>query len=236
MKGLQRNNPCSPIFSHRPRFMILVVLSASILFAFVLSACSGNQPSSGSPVSNAQASTTSTGGNQPSSGNTVSNTQASTTSTAAGYPVKVFFSRFPESVSTNFSAVYPVDRMSPTTAVGTYALQLLIAGPTLSEQQAGYFTELNTLFSGPSNCSAPRPVGGPDFTLSLDKKGPVTQTGTATVQFCRSLLSPGIGADARVKAEITATLKQFPGIKNVVILTRDGHCFGDESGKDLCLR
>jgi hypothetical protein len=55
------------------------------------------------------------------------------------------------------------------------------------------------------------------------------------VKFCRSLTSPGIGADARVKAEITATLAQFANIKQVVILTKDGHCFGDESRKDLCL-
>jgi hypothetical protein len=33
-----------------------------------------------------------------------------------------------------------------------------------------------------------------------------------------------------------ATLKQFPNIKKVVILTLDGHCFGDGSGKDFCLR
>ena len=214
MKGLQGNSPCSTVSSHRPRLMILVVTSACILFAFVLSACSGNLPSGASAASIAQ---------------------ASPASTAVGYPVKVFFSKFPESVNTNFSAVYPVDRTSPTTAVGTFAIQLLIAGPTLSEQQAGYFTELNTMLSGPSNCSAPLPVGGPDFTLSLDKKGTVTQTGTATVKFCRSLTSPGIGADARVTAEMNATLKQFPRIKKVVILTEDGHCFGDASGKDLCL-
>jgi len=55
------------------------------------------------------------------------------------------------------------------------------------------------------------------------------------MKFCRQLTSPGIGADARVRAEITATLKQFPRIKEVVILTKDGHCFGDESGKDFCL-
>jgi hypothetical protein len=69
----------------------------------------------------------------------------------------------------------------------------------------------------------------------LNKRGPRPQTGTATIKFCRSLLSSGIGADARVQAEITTTLKQFSNIKEVVILTRDGHCFGDESGKDFCL-
>jgi hypothetical protein len=70
----------------------------------------------------------------------------------------------------------------------------------------------------------------------LNKKGTVAQTGTATIKFCRSLMSAGIGADARVAAEINATLKQFPNIKQVVILTKEGHCFGDGSGKDLCLR
>jgi Sporulation and spore germination len=139
-------------------------------------------------------------------------------------------------VSTNNSTVYPVDRISPTIAVGTFALQLLIAGPTLSEQQSGDFTELNTMLSGPSNCSGTLPVGGPDLTLALDKKGSVTEIGTATVKFCRSINSPGIGADARVTAEINATLKQFPRIKKVVILTRDGHCFNNSIGNDYCLK
>ncbi len=214
MKNLQNIGHYSAVLSHCLRFLILVMISALTLFAFLLSSCSGNLPTSAGAVSIVH---------------------ASTASTATGYPVKVFFSRWPESVGTDFSAVYAVDRISPTIAVGTFALQLLIAGPTLTEQQAGYFTELNTMLSGQSNCSAPRPVGGPDFTLALDKKGTVTEPGTATVKFCRSLTSPGIGADARVKAEISATLKQFPNIKKVVILTKDGHCFADESGKDLCL-
>lgn len=217
MKDLQNNHLCSAASSHShcPRFIILVVISACIMFAFALSACSGNVLSNASATSIAH---------------------ASTASTAATYPVKVFFSKFPASVNTNSSTVYPVDRISPTIAVGTFALQLLIAGPTLSEQQAGYFTELNTMLSGPSKCSAPLPVGGPDFTLTLNKKGTVPETGTATVKFCRSLTSPGIGADARVTAEINATLKQFTNIKKVVILTQDGHCFGDLSGGDFCLK
>jgi hypothetical protein len=224
MKDLQGINQHSAVSSRRPRFTIPVLLSVCIMFAFILSACSGNMPSSVSATSIVHASTAST------------TTVATTSSTTTVYPVKVFFSRFPESVSTNNSAVYPVDRISPTIAVGTFALQLLIAGPTTSEQQAGYFTELNTLLSGPSNCSGNLPVGGPDFTLTLDKKGPVTEIGTATVKFCRSINSPGIGADARVTAEINATLKQFPRIKKVVILTRDGHCFNNSIGNDYCLK
>src|SRR6266487_2806114 len=172
MKGLQDKQTCSTVSSYRLRFKILVVISACMLFAFGMSACNANVLSSTSAASIAR---------------------ASTTSNPAGYPVKVFFSRFPQSVTTKFSAVYPVERMSPTIAVGTFA-------------------------------------------LTLDKKGTFSQTGTATVKFCRSVISPGIGADARVTAEINATLKQFPRIKQVVILTEDGHCFADLSGKDLCLK
>ncbi len=214
MKGLQNTNPWSATSSLRPRFITLVVVSLLITFAFVLSGFSGKLLPSA---------------------NAASITHTSASSNSASYPIKVFFSKSPESLNTNPSAVYPVDRVSPTIAVGTFSLQLLIAGPTLSERNAGYFTELNTLLSGPSSCSAPLPVGGPDFTLTLNKKGSVPETGTATVKFCRTISSPGIGADARVTAEINATLKQFSNIKKVVILTKDGHCFGDGSGKDLCL-
>ena len=213
MKGLQNTHPWSATSSLR-RFIGLVVVSLLITFAFVLSGYSGKLLPSA---------------------NAASITHTSASSNSASYPIKVFFSKSPESLNTNPSAVYPVDRVSPTIAVGTFSLQLLIAGPTLSERNAGYFTELNTLLSGPSSCSAPLPVGGPDFTLTLNMKGPVPETGTATVKFCRTISSPGIGADARVTAEINATLKQFSNIKKVVILTKDGHCFGDGSGKDLCL-
>jgi hypothetical protein len=214
MKSLQNTNRHSSDSSLRPRFIGLVVVCLLIMFAFVLGAYSEHL----APSANAAS---------------ITHAKASVNTTS--YPVKVFFSKYPESVSTN-SAVYVVDRTSPTIAVGTFSLQLLIAGPTLTEQQAGYFTELNTMLSGPSNCSGALPVGGPDFFLTLNKKGSVPETGTATVKFCRGLFSSGIGADARVQAEITATLKQFSNIKKVVILTKDGHCFGDESGKDLCLR
>lgn len=220
MKGLQRNKQCltpstlTPTPTRRPRLIGLVVLSMLMLFAFAVGAYSGNLL----PSANASAAT--------------KDQAAGTTS----YPIKVFFSQYPKSVTTDSSAVFAVNRTSPTIAVATFSIQLLIAGPTLSEQQAGYFTELNTMLSGPSNCTGSRPVGGPDFTLTLNMKGPYPETGTATVKFCRAILSSGIGADARVTAEINATLKQFSNIKKVVILTQDGHCFGDESGKDFCLK
>ncbi len=47
---------------------------------------------------------------------------------------------------------------------------------------------------------------------------------------------PGELTDARIKAEITKTLTQFPTITSVTIITREGHCFGDLSGQDKCLQ
>jgi hypothetical protein len=215
MKHVWESSMFPVVSSHRPRITHLVVVSLLMAFAFILSGCSGNLI----PAANA-----------------ASNALTSTSPSSVSYPVKVFFSRYPDSLQTNFNAVYAVNRTSPTIAVATFSIQLLIAGPTLSEQQAGYFTELNTMLSGPSNCTASLPVGGPDFIIMLNKKGTAPEQWTGTLKFCRSLFSAGIGADARVQAQITATLKQFANIKKVVILTKDGHCFGDESGKDFCLR
>ncbi|TMD81989.1 MAG: hypothetical protein E6I79_16155, partial [Chloroflexi bacterium] len=113
MKGFQDNSPSSAVSSYRPRFVFLVVISACILFTLVVSVSSANLSSSASAASIAH---------------------ASTTSLSASYAVKVFFSKSPESLN-NGSVVYAVNRMSPTIAVGTYAIQLLIAGPTLSERQ-----------------------------------------------------------------------------------------------------
>ena len=214
MKGLPDHRPGSAVSAHRPRFMLLIGICACLLCALLLSASSGNLPFSAKAASMAH---------------------ASTDLPAASYPIQVFFSKFPDS-GINFAAVFPVQRVSPTIAVGTFSIQLLIAGPTLTERSNGYFSELNSILTGPSNCSAPFPTGGPDFKLALNKKGTKDEQGTATLRFCRATNSPGIGADARIQAEITATLEQFSNIKKVVILTYDGHCFGDASGKDLCLR
>lgn len=155
----------------------------------------------------------------------------SPTATASGYPVLVYFSKNPDSYN-DFTMVFAVHRTAPTKGVATYAIQQLIAGPTSSEAAAGYFTELTTVLqrTSASNC------GGADFKITLNTRGATSETGTATLQFCRQLASPGIGADARIKAEITKTLTQFSNITKVVILLSNGHCFADESGADFCLQ
>ncbi len=152
------------------------------------------------------------------------------TATTASHTVLVYFSKQPDSYS-DPNLVFAVHRSTQSLGVATFAIQQLIAGPTKAEAAQGYFTELSTVLqrSGASSC------GGADFKITLNMKGTKPETNTATLQLCRPTASPGIGADARIKAEITKTLTQFSNIKKVVILLRDGHCFGDESGMDLCL-
>jgi Sporulation and spore germination len=146
---------------------------------------------------------------------------------SSGYPVKVYFSKHPES-DNDPKAVFSVSRTSPDLGVAKYAIQQLVAGPTASEKAAGYFTELQGTPTGSSDCN------GEDFTIALDNRGQIPEKGTATLRFCRSLMLPGEMSDARVGAEINATLTQFPTIKKVVVLVRDT-CLGDLSGLNLCL-
>jgi hypothetical protein len=153
------------------------------------------------------------------------------TSQASGYAVKVYFSKHPDSDS-NFAAVFPVNRVSPDLGVATYAVKQLIAGPTAAEAQAGYFTEL----TGAINHNEASTCGGADFKITLDHRGTTPEAGTATLQFCRTVTTAGVGADARINSELQATLTQFSTIKKAVILTKDGNCFGDMSGQNTCLK
>ena len=150
-----------------------------------------------------------------------------------GYPVKVYFSKVN---ATNNTDVVAVDRTSPSTNVATFAVEQIVAGPTQDEKNQGLFSQLHDSITGPSNCAGQNAVGGSDFLLTLNKKGTVDEQGTATLQFCREITSPGGGSDDRIKAEVTATLTQFPTIQKVVILSKNGSCFGDESGLNICLK
>ena len=76
--------------------------------------------------------------------------------------------------------------------------------------------------TGNSNC-------GSDFSLSINQK-------VARLRFCKTFTSGGVGDVARTKSSINATLRQFSTVKSVVILDKNGNCWGDESGENLCLR
>jgi hypothetical protein len=141
----------------------------------------------------------------------------------------VYFSRHPIS-DNQYGAVFAVRRVSPTLGVATYAIGQLLAGPTRAETKAGYYTEFTDYYHGPSTCG---PAG---FTIRLNRRGDAPEPGTATLRLCRRIHLPGIGTSARMAAEARATLRQFPHVRHVVILNAGGACFGDESGRNTCLR
>ena len=140
-----------------------------------------------------------------------------------GAPVLVYFS---PSGDEPFDAVVPVRRVvfPIERRIGTAALETLIAGPTGEERARGLRSGLEGAFFGESNC------GGRDFALTIDRQG------RATVRFCRTVASGGIGDDARIIAQVGATLRQFRTISSVRLLNDDGGCFGDMSGHDFCLQ
>ena len=219
-------------FSH-----LLTILTLSLLFVLVafIAACASDGGTSRNiasqtatntapPASSATGSTNGNDGTANNGGQQPTNT--GTSQPGKKYHVKVYFSKHGQD---SVTLVYPVNRTTTSQAVATASMQYLIAGPNASEQSQGYYTELTSMLQGASTCGA-------DFTIKLNTKGSTPETGTATVQFCRDLSSAGVGMDARVQSQINATLKQFSTIHKVIILTRGGSCFGDESGANMCLR
>ena len=137
-----------------------------------------------------------------------------------GITVRVYFSRRPDS-ERSASAVFPVTRVAPDRAVATAALAALIEGPNAAERADGYYSDLHGALNGPSTCS------GRDFRIAIED-------GTATVRFCRAVASAGIGRDARIRAQVEATVRQFPSVRAVRLLGSDGRCLFERSGQDRC--
>lgn len=142
----------------------------------------------------------------------------SPTNTARLSRVKVFFPKNPQS-NNNLNYVESVSRTTQNQSLARFAVEQLIAGPTKAERQKGLVSAIQ--LKGNSNC-------GSDFKLSISQ-------GVARLQFCRTVVSGGIGDDARAKSSLTATLKQFSTIKSVIILDRNSNCLGDMSGENRCL-
>lgn len=132
--------------------------------------------------------------------------------------VQVFFPKQPRS-NNDLSYVEPVNRTTRSQSLARFAVEQMIAGPTSDERQKGFTGAIQ--LKGSSNCAS-------DFKLSIPQ-------GVARLQFCRTIVSAGVGDDARTKSSLTATLKQFKSIKSVIILDKNGNCFGDMSGENKCL-
>ena len=133
----------------------------------------------------------------------------------------VYFSKEPESLD-DFTYTRAVTRNSDRADMGTYTIEQLIAGPANTEVSQGLFSPLKGKLQGESNC------GGKDFALAVSER-------IARLRFCREIVSGGVGDDARITSTISDTLEQFSSVDSVIILTRDGNCFGDLSGQNQCL-
>jgi hypothetical protein len=210
----------------RQRLSFLLTVSFLFIVAVLFSACTSQSTETTNVANIPTTVSTSTA----TSGST---TVSSPTATSAPYPVKVYFSKVN---ATNFDDVVAVNRLSPTLEVGTFAVEQVVAGPTSAEKNQGLFSQLHDSINGASNCVGQNATGDSDFLLALNKKGTTDEQGTATLQFCRDIASSGIGTDARIQSEVATTLKQFSSITKVVILLKNGHCFADGSGLDLCLK
>lgn len=134
--------------------------------------------------------------------------------------VTVFFPATP-SENGAIDAVEPVSRTTDRVDVAEFAIEQLIAGPTSKEREMGLRDEIE--LTGESNC------GGENFTLSI------SDAGEARLQFCRDVITAGIGQDARIINAIASTLKQFSTVDRVIILDASGNCFKDLSGENRCL-
>jgi hypothetical protein len=217
-----------PRHPHKSRRAIqLLALAVVAAVALAVAACSSSSGTGSTPGGTGSTPTATSAPPTPTTGATATPTTGAT-ATPSGYPVKVYFSKHPESDS-NPAAVFPVNRVSPTLQVATYASAQLIAGPTASEHSAGYYTPLTSVLTGSSNC------GGPDFQITLNMKGSTPEAGTATFKFCRATSLPGDLTGGVIRAEINKTLLQFSTIHKVVILDSTGHCFDDLSGLNACL-
>ncbi|NEO25385.1 MAG: GerMN domain-containing protein [Kamptonema sp. SIO4C4] len=195
------------------RASLLLSVGASLLF---LTACGNSPPNPPTPQEpNPPEETPSESSSLVSQGKNNSNNEPEQ---PGENRVKVYFPKMPESQE-NFTYVEPVWRRTDSVGVAQFALEQLIAGPRDSEQEKGLVGPLD--LRGDSNC-------GSDFQIAINND-------LAKLQFCRTVVSAGVGDDARIASAVEATLKQFSTVEEVVILTPEGNCFGDMSGRNLCL-
>ncbi len=143
---------------------------------------------------------------------------APTTLAQSTRAVRVYFPKESRSFSSDLSYVEGVTRYTSSPSVARYAVQQLIAGPNSQEQRQGLRKAVT--LQGSSNC-------GTDFSLSI-------RNSVAQLRFCRTVVSAGVGDDARMLSALNTTLKQFPSVQKTVILDQRGNCLGDMSGENRC--
>lgn len=120
-----------------------------------------------------------------------------------------------------------VTRTTARQDVATFGCEEIIKGPTAEEITQGLqptFGDGNHVnFTSNSNCN------GKDFTISIENK-------KTTFKFCRQTQLAGDFSGGIVTEQITKTIKQFPTVDQVRVLTVNGDCLNDLSGlnQDQC--
>ena len=145
---------------------------------------------------------------------------------AAEATVKVLMFSNPKFIqpgATDYFTEFP--RTTDRKDVGTFAVEQIIAGPSLSETASGHqptFGEgrFGVIASEASNC------GDKNFTLSINSDK------LAIVKFCRGVTLTGDMSGSVITEQITRTLKQFPSIQKVAVLNKYGSCFNDMKGAE----
>lgn len=219
--------------------IILVLLS---LIAFFLWRTSSDSNNNNANNTTPTPTTTSTPTPEVTTSPTITDTAtptatASVTPTTSATPtgpqtVKVYYSQGANPTDTSAPDSYKqfgyaVYRQFTSTRgdIETFVIEKTIEGPSAADASTYYwFSPVKV--TGDSNCD------GKDFTLSKDPTN-----NKITVQFCRSVTTNGVGDDARIQTVITYGMQQFlsdASAKKVVILNRDGNCFGDQSGLNKC--
>lgn len=125
--------------------------------------------------------------------------QSATSTVAPGTKVKAFFNNDKLDPEYSCNKVFPVEReILKTTAMARAALEELLRGPTAAEKAEGFFTSINP-------------------GVKIQKL--VIEQGVAKVDFDQTM-EQGMGGSCRVsaiRAQITATFKQFPTVEDVII-------------------
>lgn len=121
---------------------------------------------------------------------------------------------------TNIDYVERVTRWVPVSLASgewpQFLLDLLEAGPTAAEREAGFQSELHDV-SPREGCAGRR-------TRFVDQIGP----GQRYIQMCAA--SAGIGTDARVESQVRQTLVGI-GLEDIPMVIEGNYCWGDLSGE-----
>jgi len=152
--------------------------------------------------------------------------------TTPGYGMqttKIFFSKDPESYSTDFTYTVGVSREIKISSPVESSIEELLKGPSVGEAENGL--KLPITLTGESNCN------GDNFRVVSN----LTQLGTdLEIHFCKKVTLNGAADTARIVSVVKKTILGLESSVNyspgrIAVLDSTGNCLGDESGMNACL-